>query len=130
MTFSPDLRTRGNGKTYSKTSNPEKVLSAENTVSTSASSYSEHIDERANKISLELIEERIKAILGPVNEQISTLTQLLNPLIQESSARNSPTADTCTQQTQARRSLSREAGTSRALSAREIGRTGYPPNKC
>ena len=31
----------------------------------------------------DLIEERIKADLGPLNAQISTLTQLLNQLIQD-----------------------------------------------
>ena len=66
--------------------------SAGNAVDTPASR-----NPKRNEISHDLIEERIKANLGPPNEQISVVTQLLNQLIQESSVRNSPTADTRTQ---------------------------------
>ena len=129
MSFSPDLRTLRNGKTYCKISHPKISVNAENTVNASASSDPERVETPANRISHDLIEEIIKAHLGPLNEKISTLTQLLNQLIQESSACNSPTADTRTQQTQARRSPGHEIGTSRALPAREKGSPGYPPDK-
>ena len=52
-----------------------------------------------------MIEGRIKANLGPLNEQIYTLTHPLNHLVQESSADNSPTADTFTQQKQQKQLL-------------------------
>ena len=102
---------------------------AQNITNVSASSKPEHIGEPTNGILHHLIEEETKANLGPLNEQISTfLTRLLNQLIQESSARNSPTADTRTMQTRARRSPSTEVGISRALPATEIGSTSSPPD--
>ena len=101
---------------------------AQNITNVSASSKPEHIGEPTNWIPHHLIEEGTKANLGPLNEQISTLTRLLNQLIQESSARNSPTADTRTMQTRARRSPSTEVGISRALPATEIWSTSSPPD--
>ena len=132
MSFSPDLRILRNGKMYSTISHPKMSESTENTADTSAPPNVEHMEEPNNGILHELIEQRIKyqakANLGPVSEQISTLTQLLNQLIQESSERNSPTADTSTQQRQAKRSPSHIFGTSRALPAREFRNTGSPPD--
>ena len=43
------------------------------------------------QISPELIEEGIKTNLAPLNEQISTLQQLLKQLINKNSAKTSPT---------------------------------------
>ena len=102
-------------------------VSAENIADTPASRNSERIEEATNRILNDVIEERIKTNLRPLNEQIYSLTQLLNQFIQESSARNSPTADTRTQQTQSIRSPSNEAGTSRVLPASAIGSTGFRP---
>ena len=106
-------------------------VNAENTADTSASRDPELIKEPTNGILHEFIDIRIKANLGPLNEEISALTQLRNQLIQERPARNSPTADTLTQQTQSRRSPSQEAETSRveAFPAREIWSTGFPLDK-
>ena len=61
-----------------------------------------------------------------VEEQLSTLTQLLNQLIRERSAGNFSTAITRIQQTHARGSPSQEAGASGALPAKEIGSMGSP----
>ena len=79
-------------------------------------------------LSPDLIDEGIKADLEPLNEQASTLTRVLNQLIQESSARDSSTAGPCTQQTLSRRSPCNEAGTSRALPASAIASTTFPPD--
>ena len=103
-------------------------MNAENSADTPASHNPKRTEEATNEISHDLTEERIKTNLGALNKQISTLTQLLNQLIQESSERNSSTADTRTQQTQSRPSPSREAGSSGALPAREIGSAGPAPD--
>ena len=103
-------------------------ISTHDTANTCGSRNSERIEETTNEISHELIEEKIKANLEPLKEKIPTLTQLLDQLILESSARTSPTVDTRSQQTRTRRSPSHEAGTSRALPAREIGSRGSPPD--
>ena len=128
MSLSFDLKTLRNAKTYSKIPHPKRSISDENAVNTSASSDPERIEEPANRTLHELLEEMIKANLAQLNQQISALTQLLKKLIQESSARNSLTAETRTQQTQARRSPGHEVGTPRALPARKIGSTGSPPD--
>ena len=131
MSFSPGLRALANGKICIKISLPRMSVSTEKTAGTPASRNPERTEEATNGISPELIEERIKANLGPLNEQISALTQLLNQLIKESSGRNSPTADTRTQQTQSRLSSSREAGTSGAPQTRGTLCTGSPlDNHC
>ena len=90
---------------------------------------SERVQEPINGVSPDRIEERIKANLEPLNEQMSTLTQLLNQLFQGNSARNSPAANTHTQQTQSRLSPSKEARTSTTLPENAIGGTGFPLHK-
>ena len=52
----------------------------------------ERADEPITRVSPDLIEERIKVNSEPLNDEISMLTQLVNQLIQENSARSSPTA--------------------------------------
>ena len=42
---------------------------------------SERVDEPIKGVSLDLFEERVKANLEPLNEQISTLAPLLNQLL-------------------------------------------------
>ena len=130
MSFSPDLRGLRNGETYSKTSDLEMSVIPENTTNTCASGDPKRFEEPTHGISHELKGEKIKANWGPLSEQITTLTQLLEYLIQQSSARNFPTEDARTQPTQARHSFSHEAGTSRALLAKDIGSTGFPPSIC
>ena len=115
---------------FSKISHPKMSVSAESTADTPASHNPKRTEEATKGTSHELIKERIKVNLRPPNEQIITLTRLLNQLIQESSALNSPMAKTRTQQDQSRRSPSREAANSRALPAREIGSTGSPHDSC
>ena len=128
MSFSSDMRTLTIGKSYSSNFlNPKMSVSAENTTDTSTPRNQEGIKKPNKGISHKLIEERIKANLGPLNEQISTLNQLLNQLTQERSARNSQAADIHTQLAQPRRSSSSETGTSRALSGKRFGSMGSPP---
>ena len=83
MSFSLDQRKLRNEKIYSAISHLKMSVGAENTVDTSAPRDSERIEEPNNGISHELIEEKIKANLGPLNKQLSTLTQLQYQLIQE-----------------------------------------------
>ena len=67
-------------------------VNAENSADAPAALDSDRADERITRVLSDLIEERIKANLEPLNEQFSTLTQLLSQLIQEKWALNSPTA--------------------------------------
>ena len=96
MNFFPDQSTRRSGKLYSKISDPKMSASVQNPANTPATRGPKIAEEPINGVSKDLIEERIKANLDPLNTHLSTSTQLLNQLIQESSARDSPTADTCT----------------------------------
>ena len=125
MSFFPNLRTLRSRKIYSITSHPASLKIA----GSPATRDPEPTEKLVNGISNDLIEGKIRVKLGLVNEQISTLTQLLNQSIQESSARNFLLVDTRTQQTPSRRSPSHEKGTSRRPPASSVGSTGNPPNK-
>ena len=107
------------GETYSKMLHPETSTTAKNSTKSPTLSDLKRIKEPRNGILQELIEKRITVNLGTLKEEISNLTQLLNQLIRESSARHSPTVDTRTQQTQARRSSSIEVGTSEPCQLRK-----------
>ena len=70
--------------------NPENILDA------SEGFNREKTSETVTEVFPDLIHEKIRANLEPLNAQISTLTQLLDQLIQDNSARTIPTADFCT----------------------------------
>ena len=83
MSLSLEQRTLQNGKTYSQNSQLKMSVIAEDTGDAPAARDSKRAEETVHEVLLYLIEERIKANLEPFYEQISTLTQLLNQLIQE-----------------------------------------------
>ena len=94
-------------------------MNAENTADIPTTRDSERVDRDPT----ELTDERIKANLEPPNEQISTLTQLLNQLIQKTRH--------VTPQRRVlvliRHSPSGEVGTSRTRSEIASGRTVFTP---
>ena len=126
MNFPPDKSTLKSGRIYSQNLPLKISVNAENTFDAAAARDLEREDELINGASPDTLEEMIKTNLEPLNEQIFTLTQLLNKLIQESSVRYSPTAGSPTQQTQSRHLPSNEAGTYRSVLASANGSTGYP----
>ena len=71
MSFSLDQRTLRNGNIYNQNSKLKMSVSAENTAIAPATSDLERVDEPFNGVAQDLIEERIKAILEPLNEQMS-----------------------------------------------------------
>ena len=101
-------------------------VNTKNTTDESEALGAAEIDGTTNGFSLELIEQRIRAQLEPLNAQISKLTQLLNQLIQDNSAMTTPTAGPRTHRPQARPSFKREVGTSRAQPDTVIGDTLHP----
>ena len=68
-------------------------LSAENLNNASEQSDAEESSTRNDRISLEVIEERIRANLKHVNEQMANLSQSLNQLINDNSVKTTSTAD-------------------------------------
>ena len=88
---------------------------------------SNRADEPITGVSSNLIEEGTKANLELLNEQISTLIQLLNQLIQGNSACKSPTAVHRTQRAQTGSSPGSEFGISRTLPGTAIGSTDFCP---
>ena len=54
----------------------------------------DRIDKNGAEFSPDLIKERIKVNLEPLDAQISTLTQMMNKPTQDNSARTNPTAGT------------------------------------
>ena len=85
-------------------------VNAENSVDAHELCDAERADETSTAVSPNLLEERIKSNLEPRNAQISILSQLLNQLIQDNSARDSLTAGPRTHQRQSRHLLSGEVG--------------------
>ena len=125
--FFPKHRTLRNGKTYSQKLYLKMFLNAGNIADAPTARDSKNVGEPINGVWPDVIEERIKANLEPLNEQISTLTQLLNQLIQENSACNSPTGGPRTHRTQSEHSPSGEVGTSRTLPGSVSGEREFFP---
>ena len=71
---------------------PKKSVKTGITANASETYYAEKISVFNGRISTELVEEKNRANLKPINEQISTLTQLFNQLIQNKLAKSAPTA--------------------------------------
>ena len=92
ISFSAGQGTLRNGKTYNRYSHPKMTVNAESTADGPVARDAERAEDFINGVSPDSIEEKIKANLESLSEQTSTLTQLLNQLIQESLARNFPTA--------------------------------------
>ena len=83
-------------------------VNVENTPDAATAPDWDTIEEPIHGVSADLIHEKIKANLEPLIEQISTLTQLLNQLIQEISARDYHMAVPRTHQTHSRLSTRAE----------------------
>ena len=83
MSVSPDCMTLRTDKTYRQSVHPKMSVNTENTADLSEKPGAKEVDGNINRMSPELIKERIKANLEHLNEQISTLTHLLNQLIQD-----------------------------------------------
>ena len=94
-------------------------MNAEDATNASESYDAEEINAGNDRISTELIEERIRAYLETLNEQIMTLTQLLNQLIHVNylKAKTTPTASSHTHRSQTALSLDRETAVSRTAPA-------------
>ena len=94
---------------------PKMPVNAENATNASQSYDAEEINADNDQISTELIEERIRAHLETLNEQIMTLTQLLNQLIHVNylKEKTTPTASSHTHRPPAALSLDSETGVSR-----------------
>ena len=87
---------------------PKMSVNAKYATNTSEPYDTEKIIENNDQISSELIEENIRANLEPLNEHIFTIIQLLNQLIQNNSAKTTPTAGSCTHRPQTGISQNRE----------------------
>ena len=112
MISSHNKRTLRSEKTYIQNIHPKMSVSAENSTNLSEPYGAKEIDANDDGFSPELIEERIKANLELLNDYILTRTQLLNQLIQDNSAKITPTAGSRTQRPQTGPSRNRETGVS------------------
>ena len=113
MNFSQSNRTVRNNKMYDQNIHPKLSVNEEKATNASKKYDAEEINISKDQISPELIEEKIRANLEPLNEQILTLSQLLNQLIQDNSAKATPMAGSQTHRWQTGLSLARETRVSR-----------------
>ena len=86
MSISHDCRTLIAGKSFSQNLHRKMSVNIENTIDTSKVHYAEKANKTITGVSSHLIGKRIRAKLEPLNAKISMRTQLLNQLIDESSA--------------------------------------------
>ena len=98
-------------------------MSIENLIDASEIQNVERTDRIIIGLLYDSIEETIRVNLETVNSQILTLTQLFNEIIQDNSAKNTPTADPCTHHPQGESSFSRETAASRTLLGTAMGVT-------
>ena len=85
----------------------------------------EWIDEVITEFSSNLIEETIKANLEPLYAQISTLTQMMNKMIKDNSARSNPTASFRDDRFPSESPLTDGAGTSSILPSTSLVTAAY-----
>ena len=85
----------------------------------------DRIDKNCGEFSPDLIEERIKFNLEPLDAQISTLTQMMNQPTQDNSGRTNPTGGTRVRRFHSESPLTDGPGTSRTLSSTSIGAPTY-----
>ena len=86
------------------------------------------IDVASTYISLDLMEETIKADLEPLQSQISALTQTMNKLIWDNSARTNPTTVPRDRRVQFECPLTDGPGTFKTLSLTSIVTAEYSPD--
>ena len=92
MSFWRSCRALGCGKIFNQNIYQKFSLKIENNGDAPEVHDAERIDEATTRISPEPIKERIRAYLEPLNAQLSRLTQSKNQLIQDNSAKTTPTA--------------------------------------
>ena len=100
-------------------------LNTKNNIDAPELRNAERTDGIITGLSFEMIEERLKTNLETLSAQILTLIQLLKPLYQDNSAKNTSTVRPGTHRSQTDPSLNREAGTFRTLPRTVIEGTGF-----
>ena len=83
MSFSLNSKTLRSDETYNQVLNPKMLVNAANIINASESYDAEEINGNSDRILPELIDERLRCNLEPLNQHISTLTQLLKQLVQD-----------------------------------------------
>ena len=102
MSFSPGNRTLRSGDMCRQNTHPKTSVIARNIANASKQADVKKINANKDPISTEFLEKRIRTNLEPLNVQISTVTQLLNQIIQDILAKTTPTAGTRTHHPQTR----------------------------
>ena len=85
-------------------------------------------EENNVKFSPDLVDEKIKASLEPLHSQISALTETMDRLIQNNSARKFTTASTREPQSRPESPFAEASGTSRFLTVVPVTTAGHSPD--
>ena len=124
MRFSFDCKILRNGKVHRQKFHPKTSAKAEYTSEASTVRDTDRTREADTKILTVLNLERIIVNVKFHGAQISTLTHLLNQLIQENSAKTTLIACPCAHRSQGELFVSKKAVTARVLAGTAIGGTG------
>ena len=110
MGFFHSRRTFRSGKTYNQYSLPRMFVNAEVLANASGQTDSKKISANNDRISIECTEKGTGANLRPLKKQSSSITQLLNQLIADDSAKTKPTTGSRTQRLRTGPALGRKTG--------------------
>ena len=102
MNFSQYIGTLRSGNTYKQGIRPEMSVNGENISNTSDESHIEENDKGNERVTSETVEEKIRANLEALNEQISNNTKFLHQLMNDHSAKSTPMAGSGTNQSHTR----------------------------
>ena len=94
MSFSYKFRTIRSGNSYDLSTNLEMSANEEEVTGGVETDVKEGNEENSVIFSPDLVDQRIKASLEPLNAQISALTEMMDRFIQSNSARETTTVST------------------------------------
>ena len=128
MSFSHKFKTLRSGNSYDSKTQPEISTLGDESTGEAETGMIEGSEENGIRFSPELVDERIKANLEPLHAQITALTEMMDRLIQNKSAKESATASSPGTPNQYEWPYSEVPGSSRFPTVAPLTTAGYSPD--
>ena len=128
MSFSYKFKTSRSRNSHDSGTQPEKSSQEDEITGEVETGIFEGNEENSMKFSLELVDERIKAILEPLNAQSSALTEMMDRLMHSNSAKETTTASSGGTRHQYESPYSEVPGSSRFPIVAPLTTAGYSPD--
>ena len=127
MSFSYNIKKLRTGNSYDSRTQPEISAHEDETTEVERGTI-EGSEENNMRFSPQLVDERIKASLEPLHEQISALTEMMDRLIQSNSVKDTTMVSSRETRHQNESPYSGVPGSSRFPTVASFTTTGYSPN--